>query len=65
MATRNYVIVEASNYNGMPCSVAQIIKSYTTRKSAENNCPKGAYVMTRRQAESFIKSWNTDYFSSK
>lgn len=60
MATK-YVSIEASNYNGKKCKPAQIMRCFSSKESAKNNTPTGARVMTEKQAEKFMKRWNTEF----
>jgi len=55
-----YVCVEAPNFDGKKYAPAQIIKSFTSKKVAENRS-EGGLIMTRKQAEKFIKRWNEDF----
>ena len=56
-----YVSIEASNYNGKKCAPAQIMGHFSSKKSAKNNTPRGAMVMTVKQAEKFISRWNAEF----
>lgn len=52
-----YVCVESPSYQGQKCAPAQIVKSYTSKRSAEIN-RDGGRIMTRKRAEKFIQRWN-------
>jgi len=55
-----YVCVETPNYQGKKCAPAQIVESYTSKKVAENKS-QGGQIMTRKQAEKYIKRWNEEF----
>jgi len=61
-SAHNYVIVEApeNRATGQKVGPAGIFKSFRSRKSAENSGISGR-LMTRKQAERFIKQWNAEY----
>jgi hypothetical protein len=59
-AAHNYCIVEAPAYQGEKTAPARIFKSFKSRKTAINS-GEGGMVMTRKQAEKFIKEWNAEY----
>jgi len=59
-SAHNYVIVEAPAYQGEKTAPARIFKSFKSRKTAINS-GEGGMVMTRKQAERFIKEWNADF----
>ena len=54
-----YVEIEAPRYDGKKCGFAQIISNFTSKKQADAK----AYglVMTRKQAEKFVRQWNEEY----
>lgn len=60
-AKNNIVVVERPTYQGEKCGPAQIVCSYRTRKQAENTISYQGEIMSRKQAEKFIKRWNEEF----
>jgi len=60
-----YCIIQTSNYNGKKCAPAQIIKEFSSRKTAENSnyCRGFDSVITKIQAEKIIEKWNKEFFN--
>lgn len=57
-----YVCVETPNYQGQKCGYAHIVKSFSSKKVAEEKS-QGGQIMTRKQAEKYIQRWNAEYES--
>lgn len=67
MKTR-YSVIETPNVHGEKVGPAQIVKSFSTKKAAENyssNESSGKMpVMTAKKAGDFVAKWNSEFFKS-